>query len=200
MYSLLIIPLAYLIGSISSTCIISHLSNSFNPKSASDGRISAAAVYRKMGRFPFVITVIMDIGVAALAVGVAKILTASAEIQLAAGLAAVTGHNWSVFLKFKGGLGATSIAGVLLCFVPIQFLSGLVVAGIIFVIIRRPGLSTLIAIAATSSILFIQNAPVSLSVYPVTLFLLMLIKRWQADGAAKLAHWDRNESPPSEPG
>jgi acyl phosphate:glycerol-3-phosphate acyltransferase len=93
MYALVCIPLAYLIGSISSTYIISHLSSSFRPKSADDGRISAAAVYRNMGRWPFAITVLMDIGLSASAVVISKILTDSIEIQMAAGVAAVCGHN-----------------------------------------------------------------------------------------------------------
>ncbi len=191
MYALFCIPLAYLIGSISSTYIISHLSSSFNLKAANDGRISAATVYRNMGRLPFAITALMDMGLAASAVMIAKIITDSIEIQLLAGLAALSGHNWSIFLKFKGGLGATAIAGILFALIPLQFFYGLAIAAIVFITTRRSGLSTMTAILVTSSILFIQKAPIFLAVYPVTLLIVMILKRWQADGITKLAHWDR---------
>ncbi len=50
----------------------SRSATSFNPKAADDGRISAAAVYRNMGRLPFAITALMDIGLAASAVIITK--------------------------------------------------------------------------------------------------------------------------------
>jgi acyl phosphate:glycerol-3-phosphate acyltransferase len=191
MYSLLSIPLAYLIGSISSSYIVGRLSSSFNPRSANDGRISAAAIYRNKGRMAFLITAAMDIGLAASAVVIARILTASLEVQLVAGLAAVLGHNWSAFLKLKGGLGATSIGGVLICLVPIPFICGLILAVILYISTHRSGLSTICAILATSSILFVQKEPPFLAVYPITLLIPMILKRWQVDGVTALAHWDR---------
>jgi glycerol-3-phosphate acyltransferase PlsY len=191
MYALLSIPAAYLIGSISSTSIVGRLSSSFNPKSANDGRISAAVIYRNMGRLAFLITAVMDVGLAASAVILAKILTGSIEIQMGAGLAAMLGHNWSAFLKFKGGLGATTIAGVLISLVPLPFTCGLVVAVIVYAFTHRSGLSTICAMLITSSILFVQQAPPFLAVYPVTLLIIMILKRWQVDGVTALAHWDR---------
>jgi glycerol-3-phosphate acyltransferase PlsY len=191
MYALLSIPAAYLIGSISSTSIVGRLSSSFNPRSSNDGRISAAAVYRNMGRLAFLITAVMDVGLAASAIAVAKILNASLEIQLGAGVAAMLGHNWSAFLKFKGGLGATAIAGVLISLVPLPFTCGLAAAVIVYIFTHRSGLSTICAMFLTSSILFVQQAPPVLAVYPVTLLIIMILKRWQVDGVTALAHWDR---------
>lgn len=109
MLSLLSIPLAYLLGSISSTYIVGRLVGNVDMRTEDDGRISAAAMYRRFGLIPFLVVVIMDMGMAALAVIIAKMLTESLEIVLVAGFATVVGHNWSVFLRFKGGLGATAI-------------------------------------------------------------------------------------------
>jgi len=150
-----------------------------------DGRISAAAMYKKFGLIPFSMVVIMDMGMAALAVIIAKMLTESLEIVLAAGFAAVVGHNWSVFLRFKGGLGATAIGGVLCSLVFWQVLCGLAVAGLVLLATRRPGLSTAVCIMIISSILFIQKMPAVLAIYPITLFVLMLLKRVQKSRAMR---------------
>src|SRR4030042_2340697 len=101
------------------------------------GRISAAAVHRKLGVVPFVLVVIMDVGAGVLAVLIAKMLTESLIAVLIAGFAAVVGHNWSVFLKFKGGLGATRIWGVLVCLVWWQFLAVAAAVFILFLIMKR---------------------------------------------------------------
>jgi acyl phosphate:glycerol-3-phosphate acyltransferase len=191
MYALLSIPAAYLIGSISSTSIVGRFTSAFNPTSANDGRISAAAIYRNIGRLAFLITAAMDVGLAASTIIIARILNASIEIQVGTGVAAMLGHNWSVFLKFKGGLGATAIAGVLIMLVPLPFICGLVLAVILYATTRRAGLSTICAMIVTSSILFILKEPPYLAAFPITLSIIMILKRWQADGFTALAHWDR---------
>ncbi len=192
MYALLSIPAAYLIGSISSSSIIGRFSSSFDPRSASDGRISAAAIYRNIGRLAFLITAAMDVGLAASTIVIAKILNAPIEIQLGTGVAAMLGHNWSVFLKFKGGLGATAIAGVLIMLVPLPFICGLITAVLLYTTTRRSGLSTMCAMIVTSSILFVQKEPPMVAAYPITLLIIMILKRWQVDGVTALAHWDRH--------
>ena len=75
-YSILAVPLAYLIGSFPSTLIIGKLVGRTDMRVEGDGKISAAAVYRRMGRIPYAIVVIMDISKGALAVVAARALTA----------------------------------------------------------------------------------------------------------------------------
>jgi len=138
---------------------------------------------------PFVVVVIMDVGVGVLSVLIAKMLTDapldvftdSQLVVLIAGFAAVVGHNCSVFLKFRGGLGATTIFGVLVTLVWWQFLVVAAAAFIIFLIMKRKksGLMTAILIVALSLLLFIQRAPLILVIYPLILILLMLLKRFQ---------------------
>src|SRR4030043_2060187 len=133
------VVLGYLIGSIPSAYIIGRLMGKIDVRQEGDGRISAAAVHRKLGVVPFVLVVVMDVGVGVLSVLIAKMLTDApldvfTDSQLAvlvAGFAAVVGHNWSVFLKFKGGLGATTTFGVLVSLVWGQFL---IVAAAVFIL------------------------------------------------------------------
>jgi glycerol-3-phosphate acyltransferase PlsY len=175
------VVLGYLIGSIPSAYIIGRLVGKIDLRQEGDGRISAAAVHRKLGVVPFVSVVIMDVGVGVLAVLIAKMLTDSQLAVLVAGFAAVAGHNWSVFLKFRGGLGATTICGVLVTLVWWQFLVVAAAVFTLFLIMKRKksGLMTAILIVALSILLFIQKAPLILVIYPFILIMLMLLKRFQ---------------------
>jgi len=152
-----------------------------------DGRISAAAVYRKLGRLPYALVLLMDIGKGALSVAIANLLAASLVLVLLTGFAAMVGHCWSVFLKFKGGLGATAMCGVLLATVLWQLLIGLAVGTIIMSATRKSGFSSAIVIIVTTIVLLLQYlfynqahplAP-ALIIYPMALILIMVLKRLQ---------------------
>jgi len=181
------VVLGYLLGSIPSAYIIGRLVGKIDLREEADGRISASAVHKRLGVVPFVLVVIMDVGEGVLAVLIARMLTESLIVVMIAGFAAVVGHNWSVFLKFKGGLGATTIWGVLVCLAWWQFLAVAAVVFIQFLITRKSGLSTAILIIALSIVLLVQylfqNAPLILAIYPLILILLMVLKQFQISRA-----------------
>jgi glycerol-3-phosphate acyltransferase PlsY len=178
MLAALSIVIAYLLGSISSSYVIARLLGKCNLKTEGDGAISAAAVYKHFGKGPFLLVVILDMSLAALGVIIARNLTGSDNIALIAGLAAVIGHNWSIFLNFRGGLGATAIGGVLAAVSFFPFLVGLGIAALVMVVTRRPGISTAVGIVVVSIILLFQFGIV-LAIYPLALFLIMILKRTQ---------------------
>lgn len=129
-------------------------------------------------------------GKGALAVFIASILTGSPILILATGFIAVIGHNWSVFLKLKGGSGACVIYGVLVYLVFLQFVIAGVLGGIFMVAMRKSGISTAIVIVSLSIILLVWSLTLDkdittvLVIYPIILIMLMVIKRFQINGAA----------------
>jgi len=175
------VVLGYLIGSIPSAYIVGRLMGKIDMRQEGDGRISASAVHKRLGVIPYLLVVVMDVGEGALSIFVATMLTEYQLAILLAGFAAVVGHNWSVFLKFKGGLGATTIYGVLVYLAWWQVLTAAAIAFALFLIMKRKksGLSTAVLIIILSIILFIQKSPLILVVYPFTLILLMVLKRFQ---------------------
>ncbi len=179
MPSVLSIAAGYLLGSVSSSWIIVRLFGKQDMRCEPDGTISAATVYYKLGAFPYTLTVLMDIMLAAAAVIFARALTHSSSIAMLAGLAAMAGHNWSVFLRFKGGLGATAMAGALAAVMLWPLCYGLVVAAFVGVITHRHGLGTAIGIITIFFVALIQNGAGVIAVYPLSLFSLMLVKRFQ---------------------
>jgi glycerol-3-phosphate acyltransferase PlsY len=148
-----------------------------------DGTISAASVYYKIGALPYMLTVLMDISLGVLAVVLARSLTHSLTIAMLAGLAAMAGHNWSVFLRFKGGQGATTMAGALgaVMLIPLGF--GLVAAGIVGLLTHKSGLGTAIGVLVIALVAFIDSNTGTVAAYPLSLLSLMAIKRFQLSRA-----------------
>jgi len=198
--SLLCIPIAVLLGAVPSASIIAMLAGKIDIRDEPDGKISAAAVYRRVGLLPFMTVVVMDIGKAALAVLIAQWLNAGPFLVMLAGVIAITSHQWSIFLRFQGGRGATVIAGVLVCICTLPTLIGAAVAGLLALITRNSSSSFGIGLVAITASLFslqwlnITMPPILIAapslpppftpyqlliIYPLILGLLMMIKALQ---------------------
>jgi glycerol-3-phosphate acyltransferase PlsY len=125
----------------------------------------------------------MDISLAFLAVSIAEVLTHAPDIMLLAGFAAVMGHNWSIFLGLRGGLGATAIFGALVAVMPLQICYGLISGVIVwFLIGGRPSVGTAVGIIVASGAAFLEFGMGAFAIYPLTLFSLMLLKQMQVAG------------------
>ena len=110
---------AYLIGSLPTAYLASRLYKNTDIREVGDRNAGAANVYRNLGPMAGITVGIIDIGKGALAILLARAVMDGAAVQMAAGVAAVAGHNWPFFLQFKGGRGAATALGVLMAFVPV---------------------------------------------------------------------------------
>jgi glycerol-3-phosphate acyltransferase PlsY len=124
----LLIPVgAYLLGSIPFGLLLTKLVGGGDVRKAGSGNIGATNVARVAGPLAGIVTLILD----AAKGGVAVLLAArfsgeSATWMMAAGLAALVGHCFPVWLKFKGGKGVATAAGVFLVLCPLAMLSSLI--------------------------------------------------------------------------
>lgn len=179
-YSLAAIPAGYLLGSFPGAYIVGRFWGKIDLLKEGDGHVSATAIYRHMGMFPFIVVLIIDIVKCLLAVLLAEWITDIQIIVLASGFAAVAGHCWSVFIKFMGGLGATAIYGVL---AGLNFWATLIafIASVIFLVItRKSSLATLLfIIIATVLLYFVFHETLLISLFPFSLLLLQVLKRIQ---------------------
>lgn len=112
------IPASYLLGSVPFGLLVSRLLYKQDLRALGSGNIGATNVLRNYGVQPFIAVMMLDMakGIAAVAVGRAAGL--GPTLSLLAGLAAIAGHNWSVFLGFKGGKGIATSGGVLIAAFP----------------------------------------------------------------------------------
>jgi acyl phosphate:glycerol-3-phosphate acyltransferase len=114
------IPIAYLLGSIPFGLLVG-LAHGVDVRTAGSKNIGATNVGRLLGRQWFVVVFLLDLLKGLVPMVVAGWLAASQPPSmmlylwwLGMGLAAVLGHMFSVFLKFRGGKGVSTSAGVIL--------------------------------------------------------------------------------------
>ena len=94
---------------------------------------------------------------------------------LAAGFASVIGHNWPVYIGFRGGKGAVTIMGALLPLVPAPFAIGFGIAVIVIVITSNVRLG-MIGLALIPLIAWLFDEPFTLIAYSLALFLFLVIR------------------------
>jgi len=116
------IIIGYILGSIPFAYIVGHLIKGVDIRETGGGNIGALNVYRNVGPVYGLAVLAADIGKGAMAVVIASWLDLTLPWICVAGFAAILGHNWPVFLKFRGGKGAATVLGVLLAFMPIPLL------------------------------------------------------------------------------
>src|SRR5437667_980998 len=110
------LAIGYLLGAIPVGIFAGRALGGIDPRDAGSRNIGFTNVLRVAGNAAGIVTLIGDIGKGALAVLVARHLVGAAgsEWELAAGGAAILGHIFPVFLRFKGGKGVATALGVLL--------------------------------------------------------------------------------------
>ncbi|GEK35263.1 glycerol-3-phosphate 1-O-acyltransferase PlsY [Kurthia sibirica] len=116
MNTVLVIILAYLIGSIPSGLWIGRAFYNTDIREQGSGNLGATNTFRVLGKKAGIIVTLMDIlkGTLATLLPTFAILSNSNIHPLVAGAIAVVGHMYPVFAKFKGGKAVATSAGVLL--------------------------------------------------------------------------------------
>lgn len=174
---MLAIVVAYLLGSIPSAYLIGRWLKGLDIREAGDGRLGAAAVRRRAGLFAGVIVAIMDVGKGVAAVFLAKALGLPLAVVAAAGLVAVVGHNWSLFLRFKGGKGALVTFGVLASLMFWPLLAAMAVSVIALILTNgKTGFSSGVAFFSLALINLFTGSPIVLVITPILLSVPMFLK------------------------
>ncbi len=118
----LVIVLGYIIGAIPTAYLAGRLRGGRDIRRLGDSNAGAANAYRELGPVTGVAVFLGDVAKGAAAVLIARAAHGSEAVLMLTGLAAVIGHNWSVFLGFRGGRGVSTSIGVLAVFAPLPVL------------------------------------------------------------------------------
>ena len=110
----LIVILAYLLGSIPTGYIAGRIFKQVDIRQLGDGNMGAQNAFRQLGAWLGIAVGLIDAAKGALAIFIAQAANLPQIAVLLAGAAAVAGHNWPVFLRFRGGRGEATTIGVLL--------------------------------------------------------------------------------------
>jgi len=149
-----VIAIAYLLGSIPSAYIIGRLAKGIDIQKVGDGRIGASAAFHNVGALWGILVGFADFSKGAVAIFIAKNMAVSEPIVLSVGLAAIIGHDWSIFLHFEGGKGAATTWGVLAALMLQELLIAFSLVGVLFYFTRRSTLATAITLSSLPLLLF----------------------------------------------
>ena len=114
-----VILVAYLLGSVPFALLLARRWGASDLRLVGSGNLGAANVLRASGVRAGVLVAVLDILKGALSVFLAERLSSSAAAPAAAGLAAIVGHIYPVWLKFRGGRGVATACGVFSVLTPL---------------------------------------------------------------------------------
>lgn len=146
--------LAYLLGSIPTGFLVAR-AKGIDIRTAGSGNIGATNAFRVLGKWAGAFVLISDFLKGLVACGVVPWLLfrsgdyvqARVGPEIVAGLCAVLGHNYTVWLGFKGGKGIATSAGVLTALVPWSLLTILSVWIVLFALTRYVSIGSIAASA-----------------------------------------------------
>lgn len=141
---------AYLLGSIPTGYVAGLWLKGLDIRKHGSGNMGATNVFRVLGKGPGTAVLLLDIFKGYLSVSWLPALLGpfGPGWTLAGGLAAVLGHNYTLWLGFKGGKGVATSAGVCLGLAPWATLTTLAVFGVVFSLTRMVSAGSLLASAA----------------------------------------------------
>ncbi|MEO6721475.1 MAG: glycerol-3-phosphate 1-O-acyltransferase PlsY [Ferruginibacter sp.] len=170
MKELLLIVLAYFIGSIPTALIVSKTFFHIDIRDYGSGNMGATNTFRVLGSKYGTVVMIFDIlkGIAAVALynflpGYLSDEWARTNLMVGLGLAAVLGHIFPVFAQFRGGKGVATLFGMILTVQPVIAVSCVGVFLLVLYLTRYVSLSSILAgIALPICVLWIWNDDVVL--------------------------------------
>jgi glycerol-3-phosphate acyltransferase PlsY len=160
-FTVLVIPaVAYLLGSIPFGLILTKLFGRGDVRKEGSGNTGATNVARVAGPLAGILTLLLDGAKGAVAVLIAaRYSSENATWMVIAGLAALVGHCFPAWLKFKGGKGVATAAGVYLMLCPAAFLGGLILFLLVVGFSNYVSLGSVAAAVAMPLLMYFLWAP-----------------------------------------
>ena len=183
---------AYLLGSIPSSYIASRLLKGIDIRSYGSGVSSGSNVWHSVSPSVGVTVVTLDIlkGIVPVAISY-YVLEFPIWAAGIVGLAVIAGHSWSIFLRFHGGRGVSTMMGSLMTLAPLVVLVFVVIMLFGFIIFKNSPISMLLGIAATPLASLGLGNPPGFTLCVFGMMLLLITKRLVAERTIPPGEWKR---------
>jgi acyl phosphate:glycerol-3-phosphate acyltransferase len=160
---------AYLLGSIPFSFLVAR-ARGVDLRTVGSGNVGGANVWRTCGFGPFVVAAALDIFKGALPTFVTRwLLPDRPVVAVLVGLAAILGHTFSLFLRFKGGKAVATSTGVLLAIFPLLIPFGVAAWALAFLLTRISSVASLSAagvVLVLATIFFLnEQLPLAYAVF-----------------------------------
>ena len=176
------LSLSYLIGAIPTAYILTRLLSGKDIRNLGSGNVGATNALRVLGKLPGIIVLVIDVlkGVVAVTI-LASLISLKIDlpvelIRALFGLFAVFGHIFNVFLKFKGGKGVATSAGVMLGIAPQALLIGAIFFIIILAATKYVSLGSIVSSIVIPFFLLWTKSHYSYVVLSAVLCIIIVVK------------------------
>jgi acyl phosphate:glycerol-3-phosphate acyltransferase len=158
--ALALLLVSYLLGSIPFGVILAKILGGADVRKAGSGNIGATNVARVAGPAAGVLTLLLDAAKGWLAVCLAgRVMHGEAGFLVAAGFIALLGHCFPPWLRFRGGKGVATAAGVFSALCPEAMVAALILFALVVWFWRYVSLGSLAAAAAPPLFVYLFWAP-----------------------------------------
>ena len=179
---IIVLVIGYLLGSTPSAYIVTRLATGKDIRQMGGGNVGGFNVFREVGIWQAGVVGLLDIGKGAAAIAIAHwLLDLPLLFVMLAGVGAVMGHNWMMWLKLSGGKGMGPAIGALSVLFPVYgYWQGLVIffgiVILVFMITRNVALSMGAALLSLPLIVWFGTNSGTATVFSIVLGLIILIK------------------------
>ncbi|MCX6011676.1 MAG: glycerol-3-phosphate acyltransferase [Chloroflexi bacterium] len=185
-FIVLAMVIGYLLGSIPFAYIVARLVKGVDIRKVGGGNMGTVNTMREIGTLPGLGVFFADMAKGALAVLIDQWLGLHLYWVFAVGLVAVAGHNWPVWLKFRGGQGLATTMGVLAVFSPIPFTICFGVLLVVVIFTSNVRLSAVAGFVFLPPLVWVFGGELSVILYSIALPVFCLLKaipRFRSDVA-----------------
>ncbi len=177
----LVLFVSYILGALPSAHLVSQFVGKKEIWQLGDGNMGAKNTFLTVGKLEGILVGIFDIFKGALAVELVHYFQMAPWVAYLAGAMAVMGHDFSLFVGFRGGQGMATMVGVFWMIVPLQTTIGFILFVIALFVTRHWDKSCVIGFASFTGMVWISGGPVW---YPVVLLpsigMKKLLQDWRA--------------------
>lgn len=149
---------AYLLGSVPFSYLVARRKG-VDVRSVGSGNVGATNVMRNVSLAAGLIAFALDAAKGAVAVVLARLLEPAGPLPVLAGVMAVLGHMYPVWLRFRGGKGVATGAGAFLPLVPLATAGALTAFALALALTRYVSLSSIIGSTMLAVLAFLGGAP-----------------------------------------
>jgi glycerol-3-phosphate acyltransferase PlsY len=153
-----VVVAAYLLGSIPFSYLVARL-RGVDVRKVGSGNVGATNVMRSVGRGAGLVAFVLDFSKGAAATLLALKVEPEGPLPAVAAAAAVVGHMFPAWLRFRGGKGVATGAGAFLPLVPLATAAALVAFGLSLAITRYVSISSLVGCATLAALAFMLRGP-----------------------------------------
>ena len=180
---------SYLLGSIPTGYLFGRILKGIDIRKVGSGNVGATNAMRALGRGPGITVLLLDILKGFIAVvflgnffASKPVLLQEQNLRIIIGLCCICGHNWTVFLQFKGGKGIATSFGVLLGLslrIPgLNIVIGLIILFwlVVFIVSRIVSLASICASLALPVLCFLFKQPIPIVLVSFLLCIFVILR------------------------